>query len=161
MWSSLPDSVISHHGRKSIKEAYSKVEGKAVIQNAFIEAFTSLNVPSLQPTSDSALRAIHDAMVKYIFLAYAGMRWDNKYGEEKRKAGSKHNVSHRTNIQYVENGAGKGGDSNGSYRRKRRMPSSSLLKDFADCVATAQMKLQTNGYVVAAEGPYRLTKKEH
>lgn len=162
VWSSLPNSVISTHGRKSIKEAYNSVKDQKLIQDAFMDAFASLTLPSSQPMPDDAMRKLHEAMVKYVFLAYAGMRWDNKHGEVKRKSGSKHNVSHRTNIQYA--GSGSGGNGNGSgggsRRAKRKTPSPTVWKEFATKISTAINKLKSNQYSVATEGTNKLTKTE-
>ena len=105
--------------------------------------------------SDEVLHGVHTALVKYVFLAYAGMRWDNKFGDPKKKCGSKHNVSHRTNIQCMTVSKS---ESNQGRGKKRKAPSQDMVACFGQIAGEVITRMRSNGNNVATEELNKLSK---
>lgn len=157
VWSSLPDSAIATYKKDSIKKAAATVYNNEAIIAEFMTCIRLAGCPISVP--DGALKVIHAAIVQYVFLAYAGMRWDNKFGSDKKKSGSVHNVGFRTVLQC---GAG-GGDSkssSGSRRgsKRRRGPSPNVVAQMAKQVHSALYVLKETNNCVETEGKHKLTK---
>jgi hypothetical protein len=141
VWLSLTESVISTYKKESIKQAAATVYNNG---NILIEFISNIRSAGCAITvSDEALNVVHSALVKFVFLAYAGMRWDNQFGDPKKKRGSKHNVSHRTNLQCMTTESKR--ENNQVCGKKRQPPSKDMVSQFEQNIGGAMKRLRSNG----------------
>eukprot|EP00978_Attheya_sp_CCMP212_P008971 scaffold21162_cov65-Attheya_sp.AAC.6 len=150
VWSSLTDSVVSTYKKESIKQAAKAVYDNRSIPIEFISNIRSIGCAI--NASDEVLHGVHTALVKYVFLAYAGMRWDNKFGDPKKKCGSKHNVSHQTNIQHQCMTVSKSESNQGRGKKQQaRPPSQDMVARFGQIAGGVIKRMRSNGNNVATE----------